>query len=257
MASPNNTALAPTSPPPKRAVTAGSRGLVLRDINDMWQFAGAVIKSRIAPKGLNAQEQIMVAIQYGAELGLAPMQAMGTVMVVNGRPSLFGDGMLAVAQASGLLADIKETIEGTADKPETLKAVCEVKRHGRPTPSRGEFSWADAKRAGLTSKDTYKQYPQRMLKARARAFALHDAFPDVLCGVLSTDEAADYPDEASHAFVDGAEQAPTDLETLMLTDATEVADELNDEPDLMEQPEVEWPDAKDGLFPKAENANEA
>ncbi len=256
MASPNSTAMVKAEAP-KRTMTTGTRGLVLRDMEDMWRFAGAVIKSRIAPKGLSTQEQVLVALEYGAELGLAPMQAMATVMVVNGRPSLFGDGMLAVAQASGLLADIKESVEGSADKPDSLKAVCEVKRHGRPTPSRGEFSWGDAKRAGLTSKDTYKQYPQRMLKARARAFALHDAFPDILCGVLSTDEAADYPEDgASPAFVDGTEQAPTDLESLMLTDATVVADEP--EADMMEQPEVEWPTAKDGqMFDTSQDAGDA
>ena len=100
-----------------------------------------------------------------------------------------------------------------------MVAVCEVKRKGRPTPSRAAFGWKDAKLAGLTGKDTYKQHPGRMLKARARAFALRDAFPDVLCGILSTDEAHDLPsDDASPVFVDGATQAPSDLDELIAAD---------------------------------------
>ena len=37
---------------------------------------------------------------------------------------------------------------------------------------------------------------KRMMQMRARGFALRDAFPDVLKGLISAEEAADYPDEA-------------------------------------------------------------
>lgn len=224
----NGTALATRQPqqPQQALVRAGSRGLVLSNIDDMWRFAGAVAKSKIAPRGLDTQEKILIALEYGAEMGLRPMQSMAVVMVVNGRPSLYGDGMLAVAQASGHLRDIVETLEGDTANPESLRAICTVHRTGRPTPSRCVFTWKDAKQAGLTGSDTYKKFPGRMLKARARAFALRDAFPDVLCGVMSTDEVEDLGEQP--AFVDGATQAPTDLETLMVTDATPV--EYDDDP---------------------------
>ena len=138
--------------------------------------------------------------------------------MVNGRATLYGDGMLAVAQASGLLVDISETLEGTPANLDKMAATCVVKRQGRPTPSRCTFTWADAKQAGLTGSDTYKKFPGRMLKARARAFALRDAFPDVLCGVMSSDEAADL-DDSPTPFVEGSTQAPSDLDSLMDTDA--------------------------------------
>lgn len=229
MAAPSNNQLA-VQQPQRNQIAAGTHGLRLSSIEDMFRFAMAVSKSGIAPRGLAKPEQILVALEYGAELGLRPMQALATVMVVNGRAVLWGDGMLAVAQASGLLEDIKETVEGAGDK---MAATCSVKRKGRPTPSTTTFSWADAKQAGLTGKDTYKQYPQRMLKARARAFALRDAFPDVLCGVISSDEAADYPDaNAAPVFADGAQQAPSDLESLVaMDDAIDVGDEPQYEDD--------------------------
>lgn len=209
---------------PQRAqVTAGSRGLRLNNIEEMWRFAEAVSRSGIAPRGLQKPEQILIALEFGAELGLKPMQALATVMVVNGRATLWGDGMLAVAQASGFLEDIKETISGSGDK---MAATCQVKRKGRPTPTVATFTWDNAKQAGLTSSDTYKKYPQRMLKARARAFALRDAFPDVLCGVMSTDEAHDLPENLGPVFVDGAEQPPDDLESLVASvEVTEADDD--------------------------------
>lgn len=204
--------------PQKAAVKMGSHGVKLTSIDEMFRFAMAVSKSGIAPRGLQKPEQILVAIEYGAELGLRPMQALATVMVVNGRATLYGDGMLAVAQASGLLVDITETVEGTPANLDKMAATCVVKRQGRPTASRCTFTWADAKQAGLTGSDTYKKFPGRMLKARARAFALRDAFPDVLCGVMSTDEAEDLG-ASETVFVEGATQAPNDLDSLMDTDA--------------------------------------
>jgi hypothetical protein len=211
--------------PAKLPVQAGTHGLRLTNIDEMWRFAQAVATSGIAPRGLGKPEQILVALEYGAELGLRPMQSLATVMVVNGRATLWGDGMLAVAQASGLLEDLNETVTGDPAKPDTMVAKCQVKRRGRPSPSVATFSWKDARQAGLAVKDTYKQYPGRMLKARARAYALRDAFPDVLCGVLSSDEAQDFPDSNETVFVDGAQQPPTDLDALIVTDAGGVVDD--------------------------------
>lgn len=245
MTTSNGNAIAVQPPQQKAVVRMGSHGVKLTSIDEMFRFATAVSKSGIAPRGLQKPEQILVAIEYGAELGLRPMQALATVMVVNGRATLYGDGMLAVAQASGLLVDIVETLEGTPANLDKMSATCVVKRQGRPTPSRATFSWADAKQAGLTGSDTYKKFPGRMLGARARAFALRAAFPDVLCGVMSSDEAADLAADNETAFVEGATQAPTDLETLMDNDTSEVVEqEYDDDPFAPSEEELR----RDGLI---------
>jgi hypothetical protein len=60
-----------------------------------------------------------------------------------------------------------------------------------------KFSVEDAKRAGLWGKQgPWSAYPKRMMQMRARGFALRDAFPDVLKGLITAEEAQDYPDEA-------------------------------------------------------------
>jgi hypothetical protein len=71
-----------------------------------------------------------------------------------------------------------------------------AKRKGRK-PVTAKFSVEDAKRAGLWGKQgPWQAYPKRMMQMRARGFALRDAFPDVLKGLITAEEAQDYPDEA-------------------------------------------------------------
>ena len=75
-------------------------------------------------------------------------------------------------------------------------AVCVAKRKGRK-PVTARFSVEDAKRAGLWAKQgPWSAYPKRMMQMRARGFALRDAFPDVLKGMITVEEAQDYPEEA-------------------------------------------------------------
>ena len=158
---------------------------------ELVQFANMAAKSSMVPRDyLGKPENIMLAIQMGSELGLSPMQAIQNIAVVNGRPAVWGDAMPGLVKASGVCKDIIETIEGDGD---TMVAVCVAHRHGaEPVTSR--FSVADAKKAGLWGKQgPWQQYPKRMLQMRARGFALRDAFPDVLRGLISSEEAADIP----------------------------------------------------------------
>jgi hypothetical protein len=75
-----------------------------------------------------------------------------------------------------------------------MTAYCEAKRRGYERPTLTSFSVADAKKAGLWGKSgPWTQYPKRMLQLRARGFALRDAFPDVLKGLVTAEEAQDYP----------------------------------------------------------------
>lgn len=149
-------------------------------------------------------ERILLAIQYGAELGLTPMASLQTISVINGRTTLWGDGLLAVCQGHPLWAGHKEYFTGTPGADDWT-AVCEVYRRGEEKPHSCEFSVGQAKRAKLWQKDTYQSYPRRMLMMRARGFALRDAFSDALRGVISREEAEDYPSEkpAKYEVVDG------------------------------------------------------
>jgi hypothetical protein len=151
-----------------------------------------VSKSEFAPKDFRGKpESCLLAIQHGSEIGLSPMQALQSIAVINGRPAVWGDAALAVVTASPVCEYVTEGIDGEGEQ---MAAICVAKRRGYPQARTVRFSVADAKKAGLWGKSgPWTQYPQRMLQLRARGFALRDAFPDVLKGLVTAEEAADYP----------------------------------------------------------------
>lgn len=174
--------------------------LTPQSLSEAMEFAAMMSKSSIVPKDYqNNPGNILVAIQWGMELGLQPMQSMQNIAVINGRPAIWGDAMLALVRGSGLLESINEKITDTG-------CVCIVKRRGEEAVIR-EFTMDDATKAGLKGKaGPWSQYPKRMLQLRARAFALRDVFPDVLRGIHIAEEAQDIPPEKD---MGAADEVPT------------------------------------------------
>lgn len=174
------------------ALQAGgsARAIVPQDFDGAYRIANAVVMAGMAPRGLDTPEKATIAILHGLEVGMTPMAALQSIAIVNGRPTIWGDGALGLVQGSGLMEKHKEWLEGQGD---ARKAFCVVKRKGDPEEKVGEFSVADAKKANLWGKSgPWTQYPDRMLKMRARGFALRDGFADVLRGLSITEEVQDY-----------------------------------------------------------------
>jgi hypothetical protein len=171
-----------------------TKGFAPATMGEAMEFSKMLSESSMVPRAYQGKPQdIMVCVQWGYELGLAPMQALQNIAVINGKPSVYGDAMAALVQASPVCEGIDEHIEG--DGTTNPVAICVAKRKGR-NPVIAKFSVEDAKRAGLWGKQgPWTQYPKRMLQMRARGFALRDAFPDVLKGLISAEEAEDYPTE--------------------------------------------------------------
>lgn len=175
--------------------TTDRRGFAPATITEAIQFSEMLASSAMVPRAYQGKPQdIMVCVQWGYEIGLAPMQALQNIAVINGKPSVYGDAAMALVQASPVCEDVEEYFEGEGT-PNPV-AVCVAKRKGRK-PVVSKFSVEDAKRAGLWGKQgPWQAYPKRMLAMRARGFALRDAFPDVLKGLITAEEAQDFPDEA-------------------------------------------------------------
>ena len=181
----------------------------LRSWEEIERFAEKAARSGMVPKDyIGKPDAIAIAVQMGSELGLAPVQSVQNIAVINGRPAIWGDALPGLCRASGMCKSIREWSEGEGDN-QTF--YCEAIRKDQSDPVVAKFSVADAKRAKLwqesptvkrRSRDggTYEadsgpwySYPDRMLQMRARGFALRDAFPDVLKGLLSAEEARDIP----------------------------------------------------------------
>ncbi|MDR6094937.1 recombinase RecT [Stenotrophomonas sp. SORGH_AS_0321] len=150
-------------------------------------FCDYLADSDLVPKDFKGKPaNCLIAIQWGSELGLKPLQAVQNIAVINGRAALWGDAVIALVRSSPLCEYITESDDGNA-------AICKVKRRGEAEEIR-VFSMDDAKAAGLAGKQgPWTQYPKRMRQMRARAFALRDVFPDVLRGMPIAEEVMDIP----------------------------------------------------------------
>ena len=157
-----------------------------RSIEEAIKFAELLCKSNMIPKEFQGNTgNILVAVQWGMELGLKPLQAMQSIAVINGRPALWGDAVIALVRSNPLCEYVYESVENSV-------ATCRAKRRGDPNEHVRSFSEADAKQAGLIGKPgPWTQYKNRMLQLRARAFLLRDLFPDVLRGMAMAEELQD------------------------------------------------------------------
>jgi hypothetical protein len=205
-----------------------------QSLDEAWRWAQAAALSTLVPKDYrNRPADILVAVQMGVEIGLPPMTALQSIAVINGRPGVFGDGVPALVMTSPLYGGHDQFYEvlnphyadaaidappdatapvmyqrvevvGAADlQDDATRAVCVFERlrtrdaTDRPRVFRATFSIADAKRAGLWTKEgPWQTYPARMLAWRALGFAARAAFPDVLKGLRTVEELRDIPPDA-------------------------------------------------------------
>lgn len=167
------------------------------NLTEAMEYAKLIASSAIVPKAYQGKpSDILVAVQMGAELGLKPIQALQNIAVINSRPSVYGDALLALVQVHPSFEDIKEWFD-----EKTNTAFCTVKRKNQSEHT-VSFSSEDAKKAGLWGKSgPWSLYPKRMMQMRARGFALRDKFADALGGLITSEEAQDYPVEAGKVDV--------------------------------------------------------
>lgn len=167
--------------------------LTPRSLEEAMKFSEIMSKSSIVPKNYQGKTaDILVAVQMGSEIGLKPMQSLQYIAVINGKPAIYGDALMALVQAHPQFEDIKEYFD------EKLQAaVCTLKRINQSEHT-VIYSIEDAKKANLWGKPgPWQQYPKRMLQMRARGFALRDKFADALGGLISAEEARDYPTDVT------------------------------------------------------------
>lgn len=166
--------------------------IIPRDHVEASRFARAIWDAGLAPSSYKDDKQVTVGIMAGLELGVPPIQALSGIAIINGRPAVWGDLAVALAQKGGM-ANHEDFFEGE-EGADNYTAIYRAWRKGQEKPYEGRFSIADAKRAklwGNASKQPWILYPYRMLKNRARAFALRDGFADCLKGLAIAEEARD------------------------------------------------------------------
>ncbi len=174
--------------------------IIPQDIDQVWRMARMAVIGRMAPRSLvdqkseeEATASCAIAIMAGAELGLSPLMALRSYAVVNGRPSLWGDGIKAVVRQSGRCDYIRTGGDFT-------KGWCEAKRSDNGEEKRVEFTWEQAKKAGLaTKKGPWTDgYADMMMERRATFRCLNDLFADVLGGLADAQDPIPDDDAPMH-----------------------------------------------------------
>ncbi len=173
------------------------------------KLAGQLASSELVPKCFRGKPQdLFLCWAKGYQLGIPPEQAMDCISVINGKAVMWGDEMLALCMSHPEFDDIAETPIIKSDS--IIGYTCTVKRRGK-ADKESIFTLDMAKKAGLLAKGgVWNQYPERMLKLRARGFCLRDAFPDALKGIKPREEVEDYID-ADYSVIESKGGSRTEL----------------------------------------------
>ncbi len=173
------------------------------NLTESIALAKLMARSDLVPKEYkNRPENVLIGMQYAAELGIPPLLGIQNISIINGRAAVWGDLFLALIQTSPSYEWHKEYFEGSGDQ---YGAVCIMKRKGQE-PHMVKFTVADAKIAKLWGKRGYNGQdtpwitnPNRMLQMRSRGFCGRDKFSDALKGLIIAEEAMDLPIDTSDA----------------------------------------------------------
>jgi hypothetical protein len=154
------------------------------------EVASKMSGSEMVPKNYRGKPMdILIAMEMGQQVGLSMMQAVQNIAVINGKPCMYGDALLAVAQGHPSYEWIKEEPIFQGTNIVGYKCIVKRKHHDEHIYC---FTIEDAKKASLWGRSgPWTQYPSRMLQMRARGFALRNTFADALQGIQTIEEAED------------------------------------------------------------------
>jgi hypothetical protein len=108
------------------------------------------------------------------------MEGFRSIHVIQGKPTISPQLMLALANRTGLLEDIQ--IDSKPDR-----CTVTITRKGRK-PHQETFGKEEATKLGLITRDQYQKQLATMVKWRALAACLRVTFPDVLLGFYTPEE---------------------------------------------------------------------
>ena len=170
-----------------RALAASVPGDSTWDV--MMAQARVLVASGFLPTTIKTPEQAVAIILTGDELGIPKMLALRSIVVINGKPTLSADLMVALVQRA---IDDHRDGEFRVLPPTPEKCTVNYRRWGWSEGHSYTYTIQDAQRAGLAGKGTWAAHPAAMLRARATSAVCRMAFPDVISGIYTPDEAAEF-----------------------------------------------------------------
>ena len=181
-----------------------------QSVADIETMAKAITKSGLF--GIKSPDQAVALMLVAQSEGRHPASVASEFDIIQGRPALKSQAALARFQAAG------GKIQWTNRGPTKCSAKFSHAQGGEL-----EITWTmeRANAAGLTGKQTWKQYPDQMLSARVVAEGVRAVFPACLNGVYLAEEVQDFDSKPRYA---------KEAETIALEDSKEIAEPSKTEP---------------------------
>jgi len=166
------------------------------------ELAKAIAGTDFVPTAYRGKPaEVTAAIMFGAEVGLGPLQSLAKIAVIKGRPTLAAEAQRALILAAGH--------EFWVEEATTTRVTVGGRR--RDSDRSQLFTWTldDAKRAGLAGQQNWRTYPRQMLLARATAELARAVFPDVIGGLMATEEVEALDDGSAAEIAPPPEPQPS------------------------------------------------
>jgi hypothetical protein len=151
-------------------------------VDQIQTMANAVVKSQLF--GMKTVEQATALMLIAQAEGYHPALAARDYHIIQGRPTLKAETMMARFQQQGGKVEWKTLTD------EEVTAT-----FSHPSGGSATITWTieQAKKASLTGKDNWKNYPRAMLRARVVSEGIRTVFPGVVLGVYTPEEVQDIP----------------------------------------------------------------
>jgi len=152
-----------------------------RSFDEIERMAEHIVRSRLF--GLSSVDQVVALMLMAEAEGRHVASAMQDYSVIQGKPSLKAEAMLARFQQAG--GKVKWTCL-------TDERVAAVFSHASCEPVEIDWDMHRAKQAGLGGKDMWRKFPRQMLRARVISEGVRTAFPGALGGMYAAEEVMDF-----------------------------------------------------------------
>lgn len=142
------------------------------------------------------EDQLYILMQVAHSNGIPPIRAMQMYSVIQGKPAMKSEAMLAVWQETGgsveWLEHSRHVVRGLFTHPRYCPKgyTREVRFDEFPT---------------LNHRDTWKQYPEAMLTARCVSAAIRAVAPALILGTYTPEEIRDFSPESPRTESDYSE----------------------------------------------------
>ena len=212
-------------------------------VADIEKMAGAIAKSKMF--GMKTTEEAFALMLIAQAEGMHPAIAARDYHVIQGRPTLKADAMLARFQNAG--GKVQWDVYTDAEVTGTFS-------HPQGGSLKLTWTFAQAKSIGLTGKDNWKNYPRAMLRARCISEGIRTVYPGCVVGTYTAEEIEEIPKAKDMGMVEEVEPVAAESLVVESDGAFKLYVPGNDAPYDAFHTEAEWLEAYNELAERIRNS---